>query len=55
MRSQGGSNDIDNLLDVCPAGHHWIHRVLTRSDAYLLGLLIPRDMPEYPYGERVRT
>lgn len=49
MRSQGGSNDPDNLLDVCWKGHQWIHS-LPRLLAYDLQLLVPRDYPEYPYS-----
>jgi hypothetical protein len=52
LRSQGGSNSIDNLLDVCVSGHYWIHRVLSREEAEALGLLIPREIPEYPYPFR---
>lgn len=48
MRSQGGSNDIDNLIDVCWTGHMWIHN-MPRLEAYELQLIVPRDFPEYPY------
>jgi hypothetical protein len=50
LRSQGGSNDLDNLLDVCVNGHYWIHRELPRAHAEALGLIIPRDQPVTPYG-----
>lgn len=49
LRSQGGSNSLDNLLDVCFTGHNWVHRILTRAEAERLQLLVPRDVPEYPY------
>ena len=49
LRSQGGSNSTDNLLDVCFTGHNWIHRTLRRGDAVKLQLLVPRDVLEYPY------
>lgn len=49
MRSQGGSNDVDNLLDVCFTGHQWIHQILPRAEAERLQLLVPRETPEYPY------
>ena len=50
MRSQGGSNSVDNLLDVCFTGHVWIHQQLPRKEAELLELLVPRETPEYPYN-----
>jgi hypothetical protein len=52
MRSQGGSNDIDNLLAVCFTGHIWIHRVLPRAEAERLQLLVPRETSEYPYDPK---
>lgn len=53
LRKQGGSNSLDNLLDVCFTGHNWLHRDLPRAEANRLGLLIPRDTPEYPYDPKV--
>ena len=50
MRSQGGSNDPDNLIAVCWTGHQWIHQQLPRAEAERMQLLIPRDTPEYPYN-----
>ena len=52
LRSQGGSNSLDNLLDVCATGHYWIHRVLHREEAEAYGLIIPREVPETPYPFR---
>ena len=52
LRSQGGSNSVDNLLDVCFSGHWWIHRVLPRKQAETEGLLIPMGAPETPYTRR---
>jgi hypothetical protein len=49
LRSQGGSNSLDNLLDVCISGHYWIHRILPREHAEHFGLLIPREERETPY------
>ena len=49
LRSQGGSNSTSNLLDVCWSGHVWIHQQLPRVEAERLQLLVPRDVPEYPY------
>ena len=37
MRSQGGSNDLSNLLHVCTAAHVWIHA--NPAVSYELGLL----------------
>ena len=51
-RAQGGSNALRNLLDVCFTGHVWIHRTLPRAEAERLQLLVPRDVPEYPYNPR---
>ena len=49
LRSQGGSNSLANLLDVCVTGHYWIHRQLPREHAEAMHLLVPRETPEYPY------
>ena len=38
LRSQGGSDDPENLLDVCAPCHQWIHD--HPAEAYLRGLLI---------------
>lgn len=38
MRSQGGRNDLDNLLDVCLWCHSWIHANPAKS--YEFGLLL---------------
>lgn len=49
LRAQGGSNSLDNLLDVCFTGHVWLHQQLPRELAEKLQLIVPRDTPEYPY------
>jgi len=49
LRSQGGSNSVDNLISVCFTGHNWIHRILPRAEAERLQLIIPRDAEESPY------
>ena len=50
LRSQGGSNDLCNLIDVCWTGHDWLHRRLSRSEAVRLDLIVPREVPEHPYA-----
>jgi hypothetical protein len=53
FRSQGGSNSVDNLLDVCWTGHAWIHHGC-RDCMEMYGLIVPRETPEFPYqGEAV--
>jgi len=49
LRSQGGSNSLDNLLDVCARCHDEIHREMPRSLAVARGLIVPRDTAEFPY------
>jgi hypothetical protein len=49
LRSQGGGNELDNLLAVCFTGHVWLHTQLPRYRAVLLQLIIPRDQPIRPY------
>lgn len=41
LRSQGGTNDVENLLDVCVSCHSFIHANPAKS--YALGLLIRRS------------
>jgi hypothetical protein len=49
-RSQGGTNDTINLLACCANAHpRWIHDQLPWEIAVVLQLIIPRDVPEYPY------
>lgn len=48
-RSQGGSNSLDNLLDVCFTGHQWLHVELPWLDAIHLGLLVKQSDTEYAY------
>jgi hypothetical protein len=55
LRSQGGSNALDNLLAVCFTGHQWIHQVLPRAEAERLQLIVPRETPEYPYDPEGRV
>lgn len=48
MRSQGGADEVVNLLDVCHGCHEWVHR--HPADAYGRGLLVrsvnsPADTP----------
>lgn len=47
MRSQGGTNGLDNLLDVCASCHSTIHRQPARS--YAAGWLVQGWAPELPY------
>lgn len=49
FRSQGGSNSVDNLLNVCWTGHNWIHRILPREWAEAFDLIVPREDPEHAY------
>ena len=49
LRAQGGSNSLDNLLDVCARCHDEIHRGMPRSLAVARGLIVPRDTPEFAY------
>lgn len=44
LRSQGGTNDLVNLLDVCTACHGTIHA--NPADSYENGLLIRSWAPE---------
>jgi hypothetical protein len=53
MRSQGGPNTIDNLLDVCPAGHRWVHDHPTAS--YAAGWLLHAGDPIEPLDATPRT
>lgn len=46
MRSQGGPDEVVNLIDVCPACHRYIHHRPTNS--YLHGWLVrSHGTPEY--------
>lgn len=49
FRSQGGSNSVDNLLNVCWTGHTWIHQILPRERAEAFDLIVPREDPEHAY------
>lgn len=40
-RSQGGTDDRDNTVDLCNACHEWIHA--HPEEAYLLGWLLRRS------------
>ena len=42
-RSQGGTNDLENLMGVCSACHSWIHA--HPADSYAAGYLIRRGQP----------
>lgn len=50
LRSQGGSNDLANLLDVCAWCHSTIHHNPARS--YDLGLLLRGSDDETPFVKR---
>lgn len=38
LRSQGGSDDMDNLVTLCPDAHDWVHN-RDRAQAETLGLI----------------
>jgi len=38
LRSRGGTNDVDNLLDACAACHDWVHD--NPAEATALGLQV---------------
>lgn len=46
-KGQGGSNDIDNLLDLCVLHHNVVHDNIARSIEW--GYLIPSSQPERPF------
>jgi len=48
-RSQGGSNDLGNLLDCCASCHSWAHANVALSVS--LGIIVPRWMPVGPVAE----
>ena len=48
-RSQGGTNDLRNLLHLCPNCHNWAHANVALSVS--LGIIVPRWMPVSPVEE----
>ena len=51
-RTQGGKNDLDTLLDVCPNCHTRIHA--NPDFSYARGLLIRRSDPVTPFVRETR-
>ena len=48
-RSQGGTNELRNLLHLCPNCHTWAHANVALSVS--LGIIVPRWMPVGPVEE----